>query len=457
MSNLSQADVYVDIIKHNGTQNQRLDMDYVEERNQPLIDNPTDWKMSIIRLDFPSYDIPKRNYAKPPVFTPPPTFNFAMNPEWLSLTEPDIYDPDNTRWSITLAYQNPAAIHPIISRVFVSPLDSPVDPTRVWTQNEQPPVFSFQEVVGAINLALQKAYDNIVFQYNLTNPLAYPGPGDPWGFDADNTLRAQNPPFITYDNIDQLFSIYNPVNNRDTLPTTDIPGSGLGAPTINTHRTEFWMSFALYRLFASFEIHQNSQLSNITGRVDRFKSFQLPLYTAATENIFANQIVLNAGGTAVAYDLIRQEFQTTNLWYDIYKILVLSKTMINRKEFIASQVVKDDGTSGIGDNRELNILTDFDYEFDTANATRVRYVPSAEFRWIDLRNNTPLRKIDVQIAILLKDDPSKIIPLVLRPGDNFSAKLLFRKKGCGYQRKLDDEDKKSTIAGSSNGNNMRYY
>lgn len=455
MSNLSQADVYVDILKHNGTSDSKLDMDYVEERNQPLLDNPRDWKMSIVRLDFPSYNLPKRNYAKPPVIATPPTFDFVANPGWLSLTEPDIYDPDNSRWSITLAYQNPAGANPIISRVFVEPFDNDPDPPLVWTQNEQPAVFSFQEIMGAINIAFSSAYDNIVAAYNAEDPLGF-GAGA-WSGDADAGSRAQNPPFISYNNNTQLFSIYNPVENRDSLPITDIPNNGIGTGGINTFRTEIWMSFSLKRLFASFDTYQNPQLSNITGRVERFISFQLPLYTAATSNNYPTAIVLNPAKTAVAYDLIRQEFQTTNLWYDIYKILVLSKTMINRKEYVASQVVRDTGVSGIGDTRQLNILTDFDYEFDTANATRIRYVPSAEFRWIDLNSNVPLRKIDVQIAIINKEDPAKIIPLQLEPGDNFNCKILFRKKGCGIQEKHDDNNQNSAVAGSSNGNNMRYY
>lgn len=413
MSNLSDKDIYVNIIVHNGKNNSTSNMDYVEERDQPLLMNPEEWKMSVIRMDFPSYGLPKRKYAKPPVSP-------------VVASAPDPQDPDNTRWSITLSYANNGGTA-LISRQFIAPLANNVDPTPVWTQTSQPVITSFQYMLASIDSAFKDAYDDIEAQYNVLDPLGF-GAGA-WAGDADASKRAQNPPFMVYNNNTGYFSIYNPFENRDNLPITLLTGSALPtSPAVaNTYRTEIWFNFSLIKLFSSFDVTYASTYSNPTGQVARIHSFQLPIYSSA-----------NFGTAYLAgYDLLRQEFQTLNLWYDIYKILLLSKTMINRKEYIASENITDVGSLGVGNSKQLNILTDFDYEFETANATRIRYSPTSEFRWIDLMSNTPMKKIDVQVAILNKEDPANPIPLTLNPGDNFNVKLLFRKK-----RPLIIDDKK---------------
>ena len=74
------------------------------------------------------------------------------------------------------------------------------------------------------------------------------------------------------------------------------------------------------------------------------------------------------------------------------------------------------------------ILTDFQVPVDGNNnyINGIDYIPSAEYRFIDLYGNSPLSTID--ISVFWKDRGGNLHPLKLTAGSNANIKLLFRRK-----------------------------
>jgi hypothetical protein len=89
----------------------------------------------------------------------------------------------------------------------------------------------------------------------------------------------------------------------------------------------------------------------------------------------------------------------------------------------------NDSFSSFGNNSNLTTtITDFEIAFSPNNTYKqtILYVPSGEYRLIDLVSDLPFYQLNV--SVFWKDDGGNLIPLYLTGGSTANLKLLFRRK-----------------------------
>lgn len=345
MSNLSNQDIYVNVSLTNTNDVGVLPAKFLEERAQPLLKNPSEYKMSVVRFDIPSTAIKKFSYQNDFIITLVHPASGLQSQQTMVLIPSDVG----------------------------TTLDD--DPLGVW---------SFNQITQSINVTYQTAFNDLVAQYEAIN-----GPGS-WVTDPGN--RPQSPPIMYYNEVDKLFSVYCPTDMEDS----------------NADRVELWWNYEFHRLFITFYVE--------------FYGIGIPTNLDIRVKIY-DQLKNSETVNTINYYVMTQEYETTTLWFDTYKIVIVSHSMPIRREYIAAISNQLDIS---GNTVQLGVLADFDYSFDTANISRIRYIPSAEFRWIDLLTTTPLKKLDIEIFV--ENTQGTLRPVILQPGQTFNCKLLFRRK-----------------------------
>jgi hypothetical protein len=127
----------------------------------------------------------------------------------------------------------------------------------------------------------------------------------------------------------------------------------------------------------------------------------------------------------VAFLNISQEYSTTANWSPVSSIAFTSDTLNVEESHVSSlheyihgrEVIE--GTT----NNSLKLITDF----ATSNyLPGIIYVPSGEYRWVDLTKSGPLKRIQIKVFWISK--LAEINPFLLSAGGSCSMKLLFQKK-----------------------------
>lgn len=358
MSDLSNEDIYLNITVHNGKMDDVLQASYSAERNQALMDNPSDYKVAVVRFDCPSTAFPKQIFNKPHEY---------------SLTL--YFGPDNlTSEQILANYQ----------------IDFTTNPNPMISNPNY--VFYFKQFTISMNNAFTAAYNSIVAQYN-----AIYGAGA-WVA----AFPTQAAPYIFFDQNTELFSIVTPIANDDS----------------QTNKVEIWFNHALFQSFLSF-------MAGLYG-FDRPDGKDARLIIRDFKN---NRY--DASGaynpTAGALYHITQEYKALNEFYRVYKIVILSNSLVSRKEFISVySPSQNSGDNEDGKVISIPIVQDFDYEFYDPNSTRIVYNPSGPWRWMDLLSNAPLTKVDFQVYA--QSEKGQLLPVQLLPNQNCNIKFCFRKK-----------------------------
>jgi hypothetical protein len=242
-------------------------------------------------------------------------------------------------------------------------------------------VNNLNDVLIAIGNAFKVATDDIIDQYDTIH-----GPGS-WAGDA---TKAQLYPFVDYFSGTRLFSFYNDVRNSTS-------GTGSGATPIL-----MFLSPQLATLFKSIMINVS------TGQV---------LFPILPGNV--NLSTLYAPQVAGNYVNNLQTSESTELWYDIQSILLVSNNLGTRPEYIG--VMSEQGT-----NSQLPILAAFNVAVnagDSNPSNKIVYYPTAEYRWVDIKSDKPIQEIDLKFYY--SDREGGIYPLYLAPGDGFNVKCLF--------------------------------
>lgn len=358
MSDLSNEDIYLNITVHNGKTDDILAASYSAERNQPLLDNPSDYKVAVVRFDCPSTSFPIQ------VFNKPHDYSLTL-----------YFGPDNlTSQQILTNFQ----------------IDYTTNPNPLISNPDY--VYYFKQFCLSLNSSFLSAYNGIVSQYDAIN-----GPGA-WAL----AFPTQAAPFIYFEPTTDVFKIVTPVINDNNNP----------------NGVEIWFNHALFQCFLSF--------------MGKFYGFDRPdgkdvqiVVTDFKNNRYDANFTFNP--TAGAFYHISQEFKALNEFYRVYKIVILSNSLVSRKEYISVYSPSStDGTSEDGSVNSIGIVQDFDYEFYDPNSTRIVYNPSGPWRWMDLLSNAPLTKVDFQV--FAQSERGALLPVQLLPNQNCNIKLCFRKK-----------------------------
>lgn len=113
---------------------------------------------------------------------------------------------------------------------------------------------------------------------------------------------------------------------------------------------------------------------------------------------------------------VQNETTCVAIWNQFQKILIMTNSIPVSPEVISSS-----------DNLRMSVLTDFEPDAGLTNTTTpFQYSCQGFIRWVNLNSNFPLSSI--QLSILIQYRSGQQFPLYLQSGENFTIKMLIRKK-----------------------------
>lgn len=275
---------------------------------------------------------------------------------------------NNTAYSVGIKY-NTGVTGDYRSYVIYVPFNN----TTVNTDPAYFFVYSFQQFVDAINTAFNSSFTALKT--------------------ANAGATVTTPPFITFDASTGLFSL-----NAETAYSN-----------------------------ANYEIFMNTDLY---GFFDNFEAYR---YVGATNGKDVKILVKNNGNNTISltpppsYGSIScyqmtQEYKSLFNWFDVRSLVFVSNTVGVADEAI--NVINSE-TPNTG-NSYQKILTDFQLNTEDIPRSYIQYVPTAEYRLIDLTSSSPLYLFDVQI--FFKTGDQQLYPLYILPQETIDIKNLFRNK-----------------------------
>jgi len=331
-------------------------------RDDAIIKNPSEYYLSVIRFRVPTSEIP--------IFIaeiqPPPNVN-----------------PNNTVYSVTLAY-GATAIQTYIQWIPESNLTAPANfyPPNSITNYPYYSVFSYNNFIQLVNTAFQTSF--LALQKAVAPALA-----------------TANAPFLLFDSYTSLFSI---------TAQTQFYDEATASPYV-----QVFMNQKLFRLFASF-----ASIEMFPSPAPNGEDFRIRI-NSGWGTIISNEARFNPPTGAPALRMF-QDYSTVYLWSIFANLLLTTSSIPVQNEYIPEKF-ETSVQSGF-----RPIMTDFTFNISVAtdNRTYAIYIPTSEYRLINLRNNIPLNVLD--IVIYWQDNLNNIYPLYIGINESAQIKLLFRKK-----------------------------
>ena len=186
----------------------------------------------------------------------------------------------------------------------------------------------------------------------------------------------------------------------------------------------------------SFKIFFNPALYNILPfpsiyTIPETSSYDIYLYQINIVSSLGNQLLTLADGSAVSFLHISTEFSPLSLMCPVRSIYFATNLLPIEPLLTTPPKVLTDSTltgANAGEPGITNILTDFQIAVTPQNNYNgeVSYIPSAEYRWIDLTQGVNLNKLD--ISAFWKDRNGNSYPIYLPVGCSANIKLLFRNR-----------------------------
>ncbi len=347
---------------------QPVPAEYNKSKTLPILDNCSDYYCSVVRFEIPLDSVPL--YIMPIIPNQPNNdltiYVVGFTFSGVTYSQNVMYLPDN---NILLPHNNGSGFQ---NQPFMV-----IDPYYY--------VFTYQNLLNSINAAIDGLW--------LVSGLS--------GASPSGTC----PPFFSFDAASQLFSI--------TIPQELIPG------TSGEVDASLFINSPLQTLFNSFELSFNDtdhKGYNQPYGADFFFIF----------NDFINNVVETFSGCAGNYITYTQEYPTTQNWVSLRKLLITTNTIPIQSEFVPTFNMNGSQKSDAG---SLNILTDFTPQIETlagASRTIAYYVPTSQYRLIDMKASRPL--YNIQLKILWQDKSGNLFPVLISVTQQASVKLAFLKK-----------------------------
>jgi hypothetical protein len=342
-----------------------------ETRTSTLLQKPSDWKMSVIRFDVDSQALP---------INLPLMQNFP--------------DSNTTQSIITLRYLG------IDYSQVVNYVPSSINPIYNF-----PTIYNYQDWLDMVNQALALAF--------LSSPIT-------------TDIKTSAVPVFIFDAVTGLINLY--VDGNFT-PTYTYPTVIPLVPSITPALMTIYMNRQLFTYFTNFEyLYQNI---NATDPL-----LQYELYIDGN-----NARVMPAIGSRQNLPLVVQGSTASSYYLNLYRITDTAPSTANWSSvrslilssgglpFRAETVPNISGTNNYNSDNDFPILSDFLVPVENA-VTNFRvvneYLPTAQYRYLDLLSDTPLTKIDLIFS--WTDFTGTIYPLYLLPQESFSVKLLFERR-----------------------------
>jgi hypothetical protein len=384
-------------------ENKRIPAAYYENLSQKIVENPSQYYLTIARFLIPGTAIP--------IFIMPIINNQA--------------NPNLTPYQICLTYLGVDYPQNIIYYTEINDA-IPVPTTAIPIQQNLPYyyVYSYKHMIRMINIAYATAYAAVV--------AANPGP--PLGFPPE-------PPVFIYDPVTQLISLVVPVEYlqapENPNPTIGIFANGnlllnylggiealsFGDQSVNGKDFQFVIQYQYNNGYQAFE-QDPTLLANISNQY----------YTPGQPNVAVPTGVIYppTPGFSPHWLIFTQEYSTIQYWNSFRNIVFLSGTLPVQAEYIPQNQI-----SLLGGNLQSSpqgavayrpILTDFEPLLSAAGNSRseLQYFPQGPYRLLDLIGTSPLTKVD--LSVYWEDKNDNLYPLYIFTGQSVSVKLLFIKK-----------------------------
>ena len=246
-------------------------------------------------------------------------------------------------------------------------------------------VYSYQHWLDNINTAFATAF------------AAIPGPP-----------ANQGPPIFVLDDPTSLIRMYVTSDYLMTLPNPI---------TISVNDK-------VYRYLQGFQAFFNG---NNTVNFKDYDLYVLPNNTFALPAAGARSSYPVSVASANYLYYCSQEKPNLGSWNPVRSLVISSELLPLRPEFVQANINNNIAYGLTGNYRP--ILTDFIQDQSSNPASRgvTVYLPTAEYRMIDLFGDNALYNIDMQIS--WTDFEGNIYPIMLAPGETFGVKLMFRRRG----------------------------
>ncbi len=352
---------------------------FVENRSQPILDKPSDYKFAVSGFSIPADIIPLFRVDNDNVNN---RFTITMIVAFNGDTNNLIYYSD-------YLYSNLSATH---NKFFI---------------------YNINGFIYELNNCLLRVFDGMINLYN--SKVVYPQPT--WLEESE--YLPQKPVFFDYDPNTNLFNCYGPIQMSTNDPL-DV-GYFFNAVTFSDNLSNLFLGLNFQNVYISSNFYNRSSYKNLVF-------YQKP------EN--SNVIVFtNPGSSNTQYIINTQAYSSIENWYNYKKLVIASNTIGTRKQAVGFQkdlytINQNNTQNGVNNNNiTKNIISDYDliinYGISNNPATRLIY-SSNEYRWIDIFDDRPLYQIDCQLYLINQNN--EFLPLYMTSGDSFNVKFIFAKK-----------------------------
>ena len=336
----------------------------------------------------------------------------------------------------------------------------------------QPPILYFNQTRSTPYLTNPKDYNMSIVRWTLdTQSLPIFRPTiKPTTTDANETIYSITLKYGS--SIVEKFIIYEPQNETLTKPNAPLYRPNNLQDNENGYYDVYTYSYFPYLINKAFqeafnELNQNvatnapvmtidttNNICIINVPVDGYDDDNISIYfNTALGNLFSSfpfkitslqqqgtnfKLLTNINGNSTIipfpsyseeqYDVIQifQEYSTIQSWNPIVSICVVSNTLpiVQNIDGLPALYYNGKILNGSGNNSNIsNLITDFVADSYKPN---VIYIPSAEYRRLELVGSEPLSNLD--IAIFWKDRLGFLNNFRLTAGSSASLKIMFEKK-----------------------------
>jgi hypothetical protein len=177
------------------------------------------------------------------------------------------------------------------------------------------------------------------------------------------------------------------------------------------------MDTSLFYKFESFKV--------------KFFGFNLAVGTGQYKNfqIIIQDLIFNRSGGFIK---MLQEVPSLGAMDDYQAIVITSNSLPTRTEYLPLSTDANNTRSSGATFKK--IITDFAIPTggnsssgaSSLSSVAFQYLPTAEYRLLDLVGNNPITTID--FSVYLQDREGNLVDFFIQPGHTLTVKLLFRKK-----------------------------
>jgi hypothetical protein len=356
-----------------------------ETRNSPFVLDPESYYLSIVRFTLDTNTLP------------------VITPE----IQIDQSDRNLTVYSITLDWDNPVApFQSFTQQTFLQYLPqnqqavvpAPPSQTNNKLQNNSTgyyDIFNYQYWILLINNTLRKCFTDLNAQVVA----------------AGLALPTTNAPVLSWD-------------TQQNIAILTADKAGYNDQTTNFIKIYFNPS--MFNLFSSFPFIIETSDVTANGKNARII---MSGFGGANDVIFPPGNPLPPAGTGYTALQIVQEYSTLALWTPITSIVFTSNTLPIVANQVSAPLIFNNGkrfSSGGNNSNIAQVITDFIVENGVYKPS-ISYIPSAQYRLVNLVGNTPLYNIDVEV--FYRNRVGELIPFRLGSGGTATVKFLFTRKG----------------------------